>query len=133
MEMKFKQDSLREQFYDLGETDPRLRAVLTELDFYFQQKFGRELMVTSVARTEDEQKELYPDYFARVGRPRPSAHLDRPCRAIDIRSRDLRPQEIEALRNYFETWWDEFPGWAFLINDRGGKFPHIHVQVGKKI
>ncbi|MCI0330794.1 MAG: hypothetical protein L0196_07570 [candidate division Zixibacteria bacterium] len=130
--MQFKHDTLRSQFYNLNATDPRLRAVAAELDFFFQQKFGRELLVTSVWRTEEEQKELYPQFFAWAGRVRPSAHLDTPCRAIDLRSRDLRPEEIEALWNYFETWWDELPGWAILANDRGEGFPHIHIQVGKK-
>lgn len=89
-------------------------------------------MVTSVGRTEEEQKELYPDFFARVGRVCPSPHLDRPCRAVDIRSRDLSALEVQALREYFATWWEELPGWVFLVNDRGGTFPHIHVQVGVK-
>jgi hypothetical protein len=131
--MQFKHETLRQQFYDLNATDPRLRAVALELDFFFRQKFGRELVVTSVLRTEQEQRRLYPEFFARVGRARPSAHLDRPCRAVDLRSRDLSPEEIEALRNYFDAWWDELPGWIFLANDRGGAFPHIHIQVGKKI
>ncbi|MCI0404933.1 MAG: hypothetical protein L0Z48_07125 [candidate division Zixibacteria bacterium] len=131
--MQFKHDTLRRQFYDLNGTDPRLRAVISELDFFFQQKFGRELVITSVGRTEEEQKELYPEFFARVGRVHPSAHLGRPCRAVDIRSRDLSADEVQALREYFESWWEELPGWAFLINDRGGALPHIHIQVGRKI
>lgn len=130
--MQFKQDSLRRQFYDLDATDARVRAVVMEIDFFFRQRFGRELVVTSVCRTEEEQRELYPDFFARVGRARPSPHLDRPCRAVDIRSRDLSALEVQALREYFATWWEELPGWVFLVNDRGGAFPHIHVQVGVK-
>ncbi|MGH8003994.1 MAG: hypothetical protein ACRECJ_04660, partial [Limisphaerales bacterium] len=96
--MQFKQESLRQQFYDLNGTDPRLRAAVVELDFFFQQKFGRELVVTSVGRTEKEQKELYPEFFARVGRIRPSVHLDRPCRGVDLRSRDLSADEVQSLR-----------------------------------
>ena len=130
--MQFKQEVLRQQFYDLEAVDPRVRAVVSEMDYFFQQKFGRELVITSVGRTEEEQKELYPDFFARIGRVRPSAHLDRPCRAVDLRSRDLSEGEIQTLREYFESWWEELPGWAFLVNDRGGAFPHIHIQVGKK-
>jgi len=123
---------LRRQFYDLEGVDLRVRAIVVEMDFFFQWKFGRELVVTSVRRTEEEQRELYPEFFERVGRVRPSAHLDHPCRAVDIRSRDLSEAEIQILREYFETWWEELPGWAFLVNDRGGAFPHIHIQVGKK-
>ena len=130
--MQFKQEVLRQQFYDLNDIDPRVRAVVSEMDYFFQQKFGRELVITSVGRTEEEQKELYPEFFARIGRVRPSAHLDHPCRAVDLRSRDLSEGEIQALREYFETWWEELPGWVFLVNDRGGAFPHIHIQVGKK-
>lgn len=133
MEMKFKRESLREQFYDLEATDTRVRGVVIEMDHYFRQKFGRELVVTSVGRTEEEQKGLYPDFFARVGRVRPSAHLDHPCRAVDIRSRDLSGSEVQALREYFETWWEGLPGWAFLVNDRGKASPHIHIQVGKVV
>ncbi len=130
--MQFKHESLRQQFYDLNATDPRLRAVVSELDFFFQQKFGRELVITSVGRTEEEQQVLYPEFFERIGRVRPSPHLDRPCRAVDLRSRDLSGDEIQALREYFENWWEELPGWAFLVNDRGSAFPHIHIQVGRK-
>ena len=131
--MQFKHESLRNEFFHLEATDPRLRAILAELDFFLQKKFGRELLITGVWRTEAEQQKLYPEFFARLGRARPSPHLDRPCRAVDLRSRDLQADEIEALRNYFQNWWGDLPGAAFLINDRGGAFPHIHIQVGKKI
>ncbi len=90
-------------------------------------------MVTSVSRMEEKKKELYSDFLARVGRVCPSAHLDRPCRAVDLRSRDLSAKEVQALREYFEAWWEELPGWAFLVNDRGEAIPHIHMQVGKKV
>ncbi|HXF49621.1 MAG TPA: hypothetical protein VNL73_09405 [Verrucomicrobiae bacterium] len=132
MDMQFKQENLRRQFYDLEAIDPRVRAVAVELDFFFQKKFGRELVVTSVGRTEVEQRELYPEFFARVGRVRPSPHLDFPCRAVDIRSRDLSAEEVQALREYFATWWEELPGWVILVNDRGTASPHIHIQVGKR-
>jgi len=108
-QMQFKQEHLKEEFFHLEATDPRLRAILFELDFFFQQKFGRGLLVTCVWRTEEEQQKLYPEFFARVGRARPSPHLDRPSRAVDLRSKDLQPEEIEALRNYFQTWWGDLP------------------------
>ncbi len=131
--MQFKHEHLKQEFFHLDATDPRLRSVALELDFFFRQTFGRELLVTCVWRTEEEQKKLYPEFSARVGLVRPSPHLDRPCRAADFRSRDLSVSEIEALRNYFQSWWGNLPNYAFLVNDRGAAFPHIHVQVGKRI
>jgi len=131
--MQFKHEHLKEEFFHVEATDPRLRAIVVELDFFFQKKFGRELLTTCVWRTEAEQQKLYPEFFNRVGLTRPSPHLDRPCRAVDLRSKDLCPEEIEALRNYFQSWWGDLPNAAFLINDRGSAFPHIHIQIGKKV
>jgi hypothetical protein len=40
--------------------------------------------------------------------------------------------EVQALQEYFATWWEELPGWVFLVNDRGNASPHVHIQVGKR-
>ena len=130
--MQFKHEILRNELFHLDATGPRLRAIVIELDFFFRKIFIQELVATCIRRTEEEQNKLYPEFSARIGLVRHSLHLDRPCRAVDLCSRDLNPEEIEVLKNYFECWRGDLPGYAFLINDRRNAFPHIHLQVGRE-
>jgi len=117
--MKFKTGVLAAEFHG-DNLDARLRAVILELDLQVSRKFAKELTVTHVLRTPEEQAAFYPK-----NPTKPSHHLHRPARAVDLRNADLGSEVIAYLKVHIETWWPEFD---FLVNDRGVAVPHLHLE-----
>jgi hypothetical protein len=123
--LKFKSSKLKEEFYDLGKTDPRIRAVAGELALWCEKLFDKDLIITCVWRTEEEQAKFY-------GEAKPSAHFLAPlCRAVDIRAhRDyFSLYELENIQSFVQKYFprrDKLP--AVLLHGMGNKF-HIHLSV----
>jgi hypothetical protein len=116
----FKTAQLEEQFYSQDGMDARLRGIILELADHLLRSCGKNLVVTEVRRTSERQKEIY-------GYLRPSRHLDLPCGAVDLRSRDLSQAEILSLQNWIEYWYGD---WAVrLVHHDVGRGEHIHIQV----
>lgn len=116
--MKYKIANMGSEFSS-DKIDPRLRAVLLELDRWFKAKFNYEMTITEILRTQTEEEQLNPTV-------KHSAHLD--GRAADIRTKDMPVEVLEAAKIYLLKWWP-MPYAQILFNDRGEKFPHIHIGI----
>lgn len=116
--MKFKLGTMASEFSS-DKTDPRLRAVLLELDRWLKAKFNYEMTVTEIWRTQPEESKLNPTV-------RHSAHID--GRAADIRTKDMPAEVLEGVKVFLLRWWP-MPYAQILFNDRGEQFPHIHVGI----
>jgi hypothetical protein len=123
--LKFKTASLREQFYDLAQTDPRIRGVATELALWIGKLFDKDLIITCVWRTEEEQKGIY-------GQTKPSAHFCSPqCRAVDVRAHRqyFTPHELENIESLINKYFPRRDGFKpFLLHGEGNN-SHIHLSV----
>lgn len=130
-EFKILTKTIREgaEFYDDKLTDARIRAIILELARYSIMHFNIPITITSVYRTGQEQIQTYPIYFRDNGIPYPSAHCEKPSRAIDIRSSVYTKEQILELNNWFSHWFDLGAYYSFIHHDVAGF--HIHVQVGK--
>ena len=123
--IRFKTLKLKEEFYDLGQTDPRIRAVVGELALWVEKLFGKHLVITCVWRTEEEQTEIY-------GEVKPSAHFCSPqCRAVDIRGHldYFTPHELTNIESFVKKYFprrDGFP--AAKFHGQGDNY-HIHLSV----
>ncbi len=123
--LKFKSAQLKEQFYHLGQTDPRIRALAGELALWVEKLFEKDVIITCVWRTEEEQNKIYGD-------SKSSAHFCLPqCRAVDTRAhRDyFSAFELENIQSFVQKYFprkDELP--AVLLHGLGDKF-HIHLSV----
>ena len=123
--VRFKTPKLKEEFYDLAQTDPRIRAVAGELALWIEKLFEKHLVVTCVWRTEEEQRKIY-------GEVKPSAHSCTPrCRAVDIRAHQdyFSLYELENIQSFVEKYFprrDKLP--PVLLHGLGDKF-HIHLSV----
>jgi len=113
---------LEEQFYSHQGMDARLRGIILELGGFVLRSSGKDLLVTEVRRSSKRQREIY-------GHPRPSRHLDCPCGAVDLRSRDFTPEEILSQQNWIEYWYGDW-GVRFIYHDVG-RGRHIHIQLPK--
>lgn len=123
----FKTPRQEEEFWS-EKIDPRIRAIILELARYSQNNFNKTMVITHVCRTIEEQNQLYPDWAPQHnGKIKPSAHLDKPSRAVDIRSSIYTLEEIEELKSWFEKWFDIGWLWSFIYPD-GIAGLHIHCQ-----
>lgn len=123
--LKFKTPELRKQFYDLAQTDPRIRGVAAELALWSGKFFGKDLMITCVWRTQEEQKRLYAEITE-------SAHFCNPqCRAVDIRAhRDcFTPRELENMESFVNKYFTRRDGIRPIrMHGERDNF-HIHLAV----
>lgn len=97
--------------------DVRLKAILIEGAMWSQNVLGKQLIITCLLRTEEENEAV-------GGKPL-SAHKE--ARAGDLRTRHLTPEEEEKLKAHFQNVW----GKAFLhviIHDSGAG-RHMHVNI----
>lgn len=123
--IKFKTAKLREEFYDLARTDPRIRAVASELALWCEKLFEKDLVITCVWRSEEKQLRIY-------GETKPSAHFLAPqCRAVDIRAHRnyFSSYELENIQSFIQKYFprrDRLP--AVLLHGLGDNF-HIHLSV----
>lgn len=80
---------------------PVLLELLFYVDDFVYTNFGKNICVTEVYRTDEEQNKLYPDNLKKV-----SLHMLTPVQAIDIRSWEFNEKEVEALNIAINDGWD---------------------------
>ena len=98
--------------------DVRLKAILIEAGVWSQNVLGKQLIVTCLLRTKEENEAV-------GGRPQ-SAHLE--ARASDLRTRHLNTEQEEKLKAHLENvWGSEFL--HVLIHDSGaGRHMHLNIN-----
>lgn len=116
MPILFKSDAVAEQF---ERADPELRAIVTELAAWCEARDIIEPLVTCLERDEAENAKDHGVVH--------SHHLDRPCRAVDLRSSHYSEWEAERV----EAWLrHRCPKDAYeLVLTPHGTGPHYHVAV----
>ena len=123
--VKFKTRRLKQEFYDLAQTDPRIRALTSELALWVGRLFDKDLIITCVWRSQEEQKKIY-------GVNQPSAHFCTPqCRAVDIRTHQeyFTQHELENLESFVNKYFPRRDGLrAVLLHGKGDNF-HLHLSV----
>lgn len=115
--------------------DERVKIVVKDLDEEYtptlpQQTDKRNIVVTGIGRTEEEQKSYYPEYFKKYGVVKPTYHLpvDNLVCAIDLRLEHFTEQDIKDIVSYLVTKWKSVFGLKCLYHNVTG--PHLHIQVG---
>jgi hypothetical protein len=139
--IEFKEEKLKEQF---NQMDPRLRAVTFEMEFLIEKELDKELVITSIERTQEEQNEIYEDeiekgYFVIVDgvkfysadrlKPTLSLHQLKPCRAIDLRSQIYTHEEILKIKEYIDFWFPYDGRPTLIFHNKSGE--HLHLQIGE--
>lgn len=123
--LHFKQENGKDYLHRLikefhHEIDPRLSAILLGLDNWTRVQLGKELTITCLNRTKEENK--------KVGGVAWSAHLD--GRAADIRTWNLTDEDIGRIKRYLsESWGTDF---LFFKYHDSGSGKHIHLNINYK-
>lgn len=121
----YKEDYQRDEFEN--QLDPRVQGIVFSADVFSITHGLPEILITEICRTQKQQAEYYPKQP-----DRPSPHLERPSRAVDLRSRHYTSAERRLLVDFI-THWFSCIGVKVLVNDRGEANPHLHIQVPRLI
>lgn len=124
--------TLREQseFNELATHNPKLFKICIMGDQFCQLEFGKELTITSVLRTQQEQDALYQNVPLEQ-RPKSSPHLV--WQGVDFRSRDLSSREKERITeflNQFIVYGGQRK--CCFIHAIDGNVEHAHIQCDNK-
>lgn len=127
--MKFKTKRVEKEYAQLKEENPRLFAIAEKANSFFLEKFGRELTITSLLRTQEEHEALYAKTEPSK-RPASSPHMV--WNALDFRSKDMSGPEIAALLEHLNqnvVWGGKRK--CAIYHTIPGNVRHFHVQAPK--
>lgn len=123
--MKFKSQKVKDRFSNVH---PVLQQMVLEMDEWVRNTFYREFTITETWTTAIEDHKLN----------RTSA-THREGRAVDIRTKDLPTDLVEAFQIYFNTLYEKRLGaqtqsGANLIHFKPhGTGPHFHIQIRRGV
>jgi hypothetical protein len=128
----FKNDSarLKKEYEDLQESNAHLFDLINDLAKFINKKFEKDLTITMILRTQEEQDEIYkndPKYKVRKFKsPHQFSH------AVDLRSRDFTKDEISAIEDYLNTEYNPTNFYKWTARDHNvGLGDHLHLQYYK--
>jgi hypothetical protein len=118
--MQFKTSWIKEQW---PKVDHRIRIILSFVDFYVKMKYGFEIVVTCLLRTQQEQYAIYgPDYKKK------SVHQY--GRGGDFRCKDWPQHAIDDVKALLEKIPDGKGNYkTVLVHKAKNGEIHFHVQV----
>ena len=100
--------------------DKRLKAILLDLADEVQRKFKKNIILTCLNRTEEENQKVNGSPF--------SAHLY--GRGADIRIWHFSQKELDFITNYlYNIWSDDF---LYIKIHDAGSGNHIHLNIKYK-
>jgi len=119
---------LKDEWKTLSKRNPALHSIIVHLAGYSGLTLGREIVITQIYRTEEEQKEIYGPHCSKTS---PHQHW---C-AVDLRCRDYSLDERAHLERTLRVY-DHFNKFKHLpsasrtvlihkVNNGG---IHFHVQ-----
>lgn len=119
MKMEFK-SSRQEREWVSGKVHPVLIGIAGEAVAFADRLGWSPVVVTDIYRTLEEEAALR------------SSGVHHAWRAIDFRTRDIKPKQVEDLRRFLEGAWvyDPMrPSKILCYTAEHGSGPHMHVQV----
>lgn len=121
--MQFKTPRIREEFIDLTMKNDNLFKILTHADQYSQQEFKKEVVLTCIYRTPEENAALYASSVEPAWRPHTAW-----CGA-DLRSTiytDAEIQKLLSFLNHFTVYGGQRRCASY--HTIAGNVFHFHVQ-----
>jgi uncharacterized protein YcbK (DUF882 family) len=121
----FKTDKERSQYVDLSTKNPKLVELLIDLDQMITKDYGKNIVLTSVFRTPDEQAALYSQATRKVTN---SAHSTN--EAVDLRSWTFTDAERDEIVAYLNNKYKNANGKpvAMCHSIPGGTI-HFHIAL----
>lgn len=127
--MRYKTDRITEEWKQLWDNNPRLCEIVIELDQFCVSTFGKDVMITSIYRSPEEQAELYKNSPVKVEK---SPH--NVWEGIDIRSMDWTKEQKERMLKLLNqnTVYGGRRRCA-MVHAISGNVDHFHIQADKDL
>lgn len=129
----YKNDSgrLKSEYNQLIEKNSGLYDLINDLCIYVKKKYNKEVVITMIGRTDQEQDDIYkedPKYKIKKFK---SPHQF--CHAVDIRSHTFSADEIKNIEDYLNNKYNpnNYYKWT-AKNHTVGLGEHFHIQFLKK-
>lgn len=126
--MKFKTPREEKECAQLPQKNPKLQMLLINIDAYAIANFSKEITITRIYCTKEEEDALYVEDMSK--RPKISPH--EVWEAADLRSSVFTEDEINNLVNYCNEGWKYHDGShpVALYHMIAGNTYHFHIQLG---
>ena len=118
--LKFKTEKEYNDFYSMA-LDPRIRVLCLAAAAWLELEHGRDFVLTSLIRSNAEEKRLGGSGVHAVGR------------AADGRLKDLPQEAVTSLTTFLDRYFyrgDASRGYPLYYVHGEGDNRHIHIQVG---
>lgn len=128
-----KNDSprIKRELGDLRTKNKPLLKLILDLYHYVEDNFGKDVVITMIYRTDEEQDYLYRHSERYAKRPFKSPHQF--YHAIDIRSWLYTKEEIKQMVDYLNSKYnqDNYYKWTTKVHEVGDNGMHFHIQFVK--
>lgn len=119
---------LKKELDELDKKNPKLADLLTDLCDYVKKEFAKDVTITMIFRTQEEQDEIYKDNEDYQKRRFKSPHQF--WHSLDIRSRVFEKEEISKIEDYLNEKYNNsnFYKWTAKCHEVSGHGEHFHIQ-----
>ena len=127
IQVKNQSQRLIDEIYELKKMNKPLLKLLFDVRDYCKQEFGKDVVLTMIYRTDDEQDSIYKNNARYQKKKFKSPHQF--YHAFDLRSRTFTSEEIDQLVNYLNDKYNDSNYYRFTAMCHNvGHGDHFHVQ-----
>lgn len=125
MSISFKTNKERDQYVELGTKNPALVELLIDLEAYIRVNLKKNIVITSVYRSPEEQAALYKQSTHKVKNSDHTLY-----QAVDLRSWLYSPAEIEQICTYLNKKYKNASGAKVaMCHAITGGAMHFHIAL----
>ena len=129
--VKNQSPRLIDEIWEMKEKNRPLLKLLFDIRNYCRDNFGKDVVITMIYRTDDEQDMIYRDNPKYQKKKFKSPHQF--YHALDLRSRTFTQEEIDELVQYLNDTYNDSNYYRFTAMCHNvGHGDHFHVQYYKK-
>lgn len=127
---------LKLEIKQLRKNNRPLLKLMVDLYHWAEENLNKDIIVTMISRTQDEQDSLYKGIISKSGREydkRPWKSPHQFQHAIDIRSKIYDQGEREGIVKYLNTRYNDtnYYGKTAMVHEVGNHGMHFHIQYFK--
>lgn len=132
MEPKFKDETrLKDEYSQLLSKNKELHDMITDICTYCKDAFTKDVVITMIYRSDEEQEAIYKDDPKYKVRKFKSPHQF--WHSVDLRSRTFEATEIEKLVSYINGKYNDTNTYKWTARNHDiGLGDHFHLQYCKK-
>lgn len=130
--VKNDSERLNKELIGLKTKNEPLYELILDLHQYIDKTYDKDIIITMIYRTQEEQDYLYRNSEKYKKKPFKSPHQFN--QAVDIRSWLYTEGEIEDIVEYLNTKYNDsnYYRWTAKVHEVGNNGIHFHIQYYKK-